>query len=694
MPAPVYELEYIPASGPAVRQSLAAWGCSFRLRRESWGIDSLALTDTTDGAPFLAPVFGYRSEIVLWRDGSRHWRGWVTRPAAQATPQSDARPYTILGAGWWLSISPWALGWTGTRTSRTVGNWVHLALQRAIYVGAPIALSDTPETDYALSMRAPDLLDSDMCWTLIQRAARYAPNSAGWWDDSGPVSIFRTCERADLAPVTLEVGTQVSTVDELAALHESQLHAVRLIYGHWYDGLGGETWETYTRDRAGDNDYAGPANLLEVRVTVDSYDAALTSVGYGIAAKLYAALNPLSWAGQLTCDESIAALPLIRPGQVVNITGGNAEWATMNAVVAAVELSATPEADTCTIELGPPPPFGPQDFMELFRIAGQAGNSVSGNPTPFPPPTPPTIDPGDPGTYDDLNGSTGGGTPLGSIAVQARGGSWSLLGFAAYVGEPLRRWRLRTFGGARTGYNGYTGCAGMSVSGAAQQAGTQYVEDDGSVTRTSLVTPTAGDGLGYSAPTAITDAYGLCASSEGTGYCRTTTITATLVSTVGVGGGGSGCCTPDGTLYYGYSGTTTAALSSEDLQPAAIGRMLATADWGGATTAIQTIPTVGITGVYREARYRTEHTAGDPAVTSPTLVGLSPWQRYRLTVTLESRPVDSAGTPTGDGSWSAAGTRLHYFVADITGEGGIDWQVVEPTAGYETRIASTLVEAA
>lgn len=161
------------------------------------------------------------------------------------------------------------------------------------------------------------------------------------------------------------------------------------------------------------------------------------------------------------------------------------------------------------------------------------------------------------------------------------------------------------------------------------------------------------------------------------------------------------------------------ALSNEDTSDNAIARLMATSpDWTDGQTAIRTIPTAGITGVYRALRYRTQHTetAGSQiwvegqwvdglwvsgyyrpvtvTETKPTLVGLTPWARYRVTVPLETRPVDSAGAPTGDGSWSSAGTRTHDVGANITGEGGFDWQTVEPTAGYETRLGTPLVEAA
>lgn len=298
---------------------------------------------------------------------------------------------------------------------------------------------------------------------------------------------------------------------------------------------------------------------------------------------------------------------------------------------------------------------------------------------------------GDPGTYDDLNGSTGGGTPEGSIAVQARGGNWSLGGFASLDGtEPSRRWLTRT-GSGTIRWDGDTGwqfgslaCAHLYTLSGSQHYDASTLVCDGQIQRTYAGT---GPGIGVG------------------GYCLSSPVSP---STWQCGCGDLWSCGMLGDVQSatptvgtrvpetaGWSGAHVATLSDEDTSDNAIARLMATSpEWTTGQTAIRTVPTTGITGQYRELRYRTEHTAGDPAVTSPTLIGLSPWQRYQLTVTLESRPVDSAGAPTGDGSWSAAGTRQHYFIADLDGEGGIDWQVVEPTAGYETRIASTLVEVA
>ena len=168
-----------------------------------------------------------------------------------------------------------------------------------------------------------------------------------------------------------------------------------------------------------------------------------------------------------------------------------------------------------------------------------------------------------------------------------------------------------------------------------------------------------------------------------------------------------------------FGGGSQHAVASDECTPArARDAMLGAAEWAAGETTALSVSTASIPprGIERRIRYRTEHTetegqqiwvegqwvdgewvpgyyrTASTSTTYPTLIGLTPWQRYQLTVTLESRPVDEAGTPTGD--WAASGTRTHYILADITGEGGFDWQIIESTAGHETRIASTLLEVA
>lgn len=300
----------------------------------------------------------------------------------------------------------------------------------------------------------------------------------------------------------------------------------------------------------------------------------------------------------------------------------------------------------------------------------------------------PGEDPRIPGTIDELNGA-GLGEPSGAIAVQSLGGVESLLGYGSYDGtDPLRRWRRRTFSGSMTCLSGVGSCAGLTATGSVAQSGSQYAEDNGSTTNTAVATPISGTGCGYSVATAISDAYGICGTSVGSGHCKTTTATKT--TWVSVGGPSSGdCCTSDGTNYYNYSGTASVSLSAEDNFSAAIARLVAASDWdSGTNTAIQTIPTSGITILYRKARFGTY--AGSPTLVYTPLTGLPPQERFAIRATLKRRPVDSSGSATG--AYAAAGEVYSSpFIAALDGTGGAEWVEIEPIPGYEIAIDNLAV---
>jgi hypothetical protein len=313
-----------------------------------------------------------------------------------------------------------------------------------------------------------------------------------------------------------------------------------------------------------------------------------------------------------------------------------------------------------------------------------------------------------PGTYDDLNGEgTGGGSPAGSVAVQARGGSWEIGGWPEYiVSTPPARYLTRTLAGTiyRHGFHGGVCGEAGTVTPVTSSGVAAYAWVDGALVRTTSGAIKNGD----FDPTPSDEAWGGLFNDM-----RTVTLTATTKTYTG-----NGACHDNGNnTSESDTGTSAENLGSEDTETNAITRLLNTSPgWAEDGTAIRTIRTTGLTGAYRELRYRTEHTetagaqvwveasyvdgelvpghykTAATSATYATLTGLSPWGRYKLTVQLESRPVDSASAPTGD--WASAGTRTHVFGANIDGEGGIDWQTVEPTAGYETRVASTLVEVA
>lgn len=302
----------------------------------------------------------------------------------------------------------------------------------------------------------------------------------------------------------------------------------------------------------------------------------------------------------------------------------------------------------------------------------------------------PWDDPGDPGTYDDLNGGIGG-TPVGTIAVEARGGAWSLCGHGEIT-------RAGTYRQASDGYEWHGAPVVASVpprryrrwAGAGTVTMTYYYPGCVSEYPTQPPAITAVGAHVISADTC--DATQNDAAGMYLGEDRREDYTRTSMA-ISVDTGG---CIPVNAGYHArVSGSQLWTLTDEDTDDDAIARLIATDPaWARDTTGIRTIRATGVVGLYRELRYRTEHTegTGESAVTYPTLTGMSPWWRYRLTVNLERRPVDEAGSATGP--WEDAGERTHLFLADIDGEGGVDWQTVEPPAGYELRVADTLVEAA
>lgn len=84
----------------------------------------------------------------------------------------------------------------------------------------------------------------------------------------------------------------------------------------------------------------------------------------GLAAAVYAAMSSLQHEGSFTLVESECTLA-IRPGKVVNLTGGRTEWTTMAAVVQ--QVSADLETGRTEIQVGFPTQLGPADLVEIYR---------------------------------------------------------------------------------------------------------------------------------------------------------------------------------------------------------------------------------------------------------------------------------------------------------------------------------------
>lgn len=93
----------------------------------------------------------------------------------------------------------------------------------------------------------------------------------------------------------------------------------------------------------------------------------------GLATSLYNSLSTVHYEGSLTLVEQDCG-DLLRSsvagtlgmGLVVNLTGGNADWVTGNALVQSVTMSL--DSGSTTLQVGPPQHLGPQDLAQLTLV--------------------------------------------------------------------------------------------------------------------------------------------------------------------------------------------------------------------------------------------------------------------------------------------------------------------------------------
>jgi hypothetical protein len=96
------------------------------------------------------------------------------------------------------------------------------------------------------------------------------------------------------------------------------------------------------------------------------------SVPSGLAAAMYAAMGVLHYEGSVAFEGEECDFAL-RPGLLLSLTGGRAEWATMNAAVQTVAHDI--HAGTTLVQFGPAQQLSPQAFVEMLR-ANRTGRST------------------------------------------------------------------------------------------------------------------------------------------------------------------------------------------------------------------------------------------------------------------------------------------------------------------------------
>lgn len=223
-----------------------------------------------------------------------------------------------------------------------------------------------------------------------------------WWRNHRPelkksnitIVAFRSGSRqkADESAITPNLRELISggltdwmVEDDASLINEEQIVEVDIAY-KITSGSGSSATEQQVIERLSAQIQATNAQSKTYRQLADSSFTAGEEAPSGLALALYNALNPLMWEGEVQVTED-EATDLARPGQVLNITGGAAAWATMAAVVQRRDTELG--VGRTTIRLGPPPSVSAAGLVEIYRqnrnrrpstsylvrVSGQTGGS-------------------------------------------------------------------------------------------------------------------------------------------------------------------------------------------------------------------------------------------------------------------------------------------------------------------------------
>jgi len=152
---------------------------------------------------------------------------------------------------------------------------------------------------------------------------------------------------------------------------------------------GASTWETEVSATAEYTDEIGDhvkekvsAVVVETSAETKTYSRIVSftpgdPIPIGLAQALYEAISQIHFQGRFNTLES-ECTGGVRPGMVLNLTGGLAEWATMRAAVQQVAFDL--DAGRTSITFGPPEHLSPQDHIALLnanrrRITHYSGDS-------------------------------------------------------------------------------------------------------------------------------------------------------------------------------------------------------------------------------------------------------------------------------------------------------------------------------
>lgn len=371
-------------------KSLAEWGIeNATLTKRNQDVDVLQFTVAVEDV-FATPPFAYGVGVQLFRGLTRIYRGTVTDVEVVADAGGESLRVTCQNAWWDLSrivYQQYRAIQNGTFTGLLSVLTSHVTLGQSVY-GHKITINTqiVDVCDYALTrsatlLAAPTITELVVpplqeardisCAEAIRRMLAYVPDAVVWFDYSPTIPLMYIERRPGLDEVVIDIaaGTVVGGLPSLRARDDLVPAGVRFTYiTQERDPADpdGPLMPRYTFDDAGTPDAAGSI-FATIELSLQGGDNP-EPVPTGLASQYYAALSTKHWEGQLTLRERECS-GLVTVGNVLNLSNGRADWATMDALVQ--EVSEDLLTGETQVVLGPPEHLGPQDFvalMDRFRL--------------------------------------------------------------------------------------------------------------------------------------------------------------------------------------------------------------------------------------------------------------------------------------------------------------------------------------
>jgi hypothetical protein len=406
----LWQLEYQGEKRP-----LAQWGIeSQSLDMYNGALDTLTLRLAKASAYNNAP-FAFRERIVLWRDSVRVFHGVVTQLPFAEKASGARRECIISGPWWWLEnivfgqeryvlndarrpdlgfaaqpvTTPRAVMYQGQDgEAATAGAQAQVAATYAANKAGQLYNGDAPFTrgTFDIPLLAPwEETRNISCAEVIRRCMRWSRDAVAYWDYSGVKPQLEIKRRANLAAVTLDlddadaiedysVGSRPDLIPRGVILFFEKAVTVPPSGTPNTNPAAGSQFSEYSEQRAGPHPDHGVQNLISVLRLSGSGDGAEEEPP-GLALAYYNSLADLQWEGRVILREVDPAIAL-KPGVVLNLDGGDTEWATMRAVVQQVTVDVA--ARTTTVEFGPAEQLGPQDLLDQVRLQKGEGGGDGG----------------------------------------------------------------------------------------------------------------------------------------------------------------------------------------------------------------------------------------------------------------------------------------------------------------------------